>query len=141
MDLLLLLAQIVLVVLLVVIPLFSGYDKFLAWSPQRKVVAIALAVGIAFVAFGQYQRLITLHESGLEQALKQNVLKGPWYARRVPISLWEWLGSVVAGSVLVAVAIDSWRRGRKRQALGVVGVFALLGVLSALLKLRSWSGE
>lgn len=136
-----LLAQVVLVVLLVVIPLFSGYDKFRAWSPQRKVVALALAAGIAVVAFGQYRRLITLHQSGLEQALKQNVLHGPWYARRVGVSLWEWLGSVVAGAVMLSVAIDAWRRGDRRRALGVGAVFVLLGALGTLLKLRSWSGE
>lgn len=143
-DLLLLLAQVVLVVLLVVIPLFSGYDKWRAWSPTRKLVAVALAVGIAVVAFGQYQRIITLHESGLEQAFGgggARVLRGPWYARRVAVSLWEWIGSVAAGAVLLALAVDAWRRRARARAAGFAALFVLMGVLGALLKLRSWSGD
>ena len=143
MDLLLLLAQVVLVVLLVVIPLFSGYDKFREWSTQRKVVAVALAVGIAVVAFGQYRRIITLHQSGLERAFDDGprVLHGPWYARRVTVSLWEWLGSVAAGAVFCALAVDSWRRRQRPRAVGFVALFVLMGVLGALLKLRSWGGD
>lgn len=143
MDLLLLLAQVVLVVLLVVIPLFSGYDKWRAWSPQRKLVAVALALGIAVVAFGQYRRLVSLHREGLQQALDSGprVLAGPWYARRVAVSLWEWLLSVAAGGVVVALAIDAWRRKRRPQAAGYAGLFLLMALLMALLKLRSWSGD
>lgn len=143
MDLFLLLAQVVLVVLLVVIPLFSGYDKWQAWTAQRKVVAVAIAVGVSVVAFGQYRRLITLHESGLQQALSQQtpVLHGAWYARRVGVSLWEWLGSVAAGGVLLAFAIDAGRRRKRAQAAGFVGLFLLMAGLGALLKLRSWSGR
>lgn len=142
MDLLLLLAQVVLVVLLVVIPLFSGYDKWRSWSTQRKVVAVALAVGIAVVAFGQYRRIITLHQSGLEHAFDDvpHVLQGrPWYARRVTVSLWEWLGSVAAGAVLVALAVDAWQRKQRPKAAGFAALFALMAVFGALLKLRFWS--
>ena len=143
MDLLLLLAQVVLVVLLVVIPLFSGYDKWRSWSRQRKVVAVALAVGIAVVAFGQYRRIITLHQSGLERAFGEgpHVLQGPFYARRVTVSLWEWVGSVAAGAVLLALSLDAWQRKRRPLAAGFAGLFVLMAVLSALLKLRSWGGD
>lgn len=140
MDLLLLLAQVVLVVLLVVIPLFSGYDKWRAWSTQRKVVAIALAVGIAVVAFGQYRRIITLNQRGLERAFGEGrVLQGPWYARRVTVSLWEWVGSVAAGAVLLSLSLDAWQRKHRPRALGFVALFALMAVLGAMLKLRSWT--
>lgn len=143
MDLLLLLAQVVLVVLLVVIPLFSGYDKWRAWSTQRKVVAVALAVGIAVVAFGQYSRIVTLNQSGLERAFGDgpSVLHGPWYARRVTVSLWEWVGSVAAGAVLLSLSLDAWQRKQRPRAAGFAGLFVLMAVLGALLKLRSWSGS
>lgn len=141
MDLLLLLAQVVLVVLLVVIPLFSGYDKWRAWSPRRRLVAVALAVGIAVVAFGQYSRLVTLNQSGLERAFGDGatVLHGPWYARRVTVSLWEWIGSVTAGAVLLSLCLDAWQRKKKPQAAGFAGLFVLMALLASLLKLRSWS--
>lgn len=139
MDLLLLVMQVVLVVLLVVIPLFSGYDKWRAWSPQRKVVAVALAVGIAVVAFGQYRRLVRLHDDGLQTALGNvGLFKGPWYARRVAISLWEWLGTVIAGSALLTVAVDAGRKKQWARAAVTAAFFVLLLALGALLKLRGW---
>jgi hypothetical protein len=143
-DLLLLLAQVVLVVLLVVIPLFSGYDKWRAWSTQRKVVAVALAVGIAVVAFGQYSRIVTLNQSGLERAFGDgpSVLHGrPWYARRVTVSLWEWVGSVGAGAVLLSLSLDAWQRRQRPRAAGCAGLVGLMAVLGALLKRRSWGGS
>jgi hypothetical protein len=141
MDLLLLLVQVLLVVLLVVIPLFSGYDKWQAWSPRRKMIAVALAVGIAVVAFGQYRRLVNLSSGGLEAAFasKPVLHGGPWYARRVAVSVWEWLGTVAAGAVLVALAVDAWRLKRKTRAAGYAALFGLMLGLGILLKLRSWS--
>lgn len=128
-------------VLLVVIPLFSGYDKWQGWSPRRKVIAVALAVGIAVVAFGQYRRLVNLSSGGLEAAFSSRpVLRGgPWYARRVVVSMWEWLGTVTAGAVLLSLSFESWRLKRKRQAAGYAALFGLMLVLGALLKLRTWS--
>jgi len=41
MDLLLLAAQVVLIVLLVVLPLFSAYDKWQLWPTRRKLIALA----------------------------------------------------------------------------------------------------
>jgi hypothetical protein len=140
-DVLLLLAQIVLVVLLVVIPLFSGYDKWRAMSPQRKVVALALAVGIAVIAFGQYRRLVTLDQGGIQDALSQgNVLRGPWYARRVSVSLWEWLLSVAAGTALLTLGFDAWKKKQRWRAAGFVALITLMLTLGALVKLRGWAG-
>lgn len=139
-DVLLLLAQVVLVVLLVVIPLFSGYDKWRAFSPQRKVVALALAVGIAVIVFGQYRRLVTLDQSGIQDALGQGtVLRGPWYARRVSVSLWEWVTSVIAGAVLLTLGFEAWRKKHPWRAAGFVGLLVLMLALGALVKLRGWS--
>src|SRR5262245_4184449 len=112
MDVLLLLAQVVLAVLLVVMPLFSAYDKWASWSATRRIVAVAFAVGIAVVAFGQYQRIVKLHEGGLEHAIGNVGLfkSRPWYARRVWLTLWEYLGAVAAGSVLLALAFEAARK-------------------------------
>jgi hypothetical protein len=132
---------VLLVVLLVVIPLFNGYDKWQGWSPRRKVVAVALAVGIAVVAFGQYRRLVSLSSGGLEAAFSgKQVLRGPWYARRVAVSVWEWLGTVAAGSVLLALTVDAWRLRRRMKALGYAALFGVMLGLGVLLKLRTWSG-
>ncbi|MBL8911747.1 MAG: hypothetical protein JNM17_13730 [Archangium sp.] len=140
MDVLLLLAQVVLVVLLVVIPLFSGYDKWRSFSPQRKVVALALAVGIAVIVFGQYRRLVALNQGGIQDALGQgNVLHGPWYARRVAVSLWEWVLSVIAGTVLLTLGFDAFKKKQKWRAAGFVGLLLLMIVLGALVKLRGWN--
>lgn len=143
MELILLLAQVLLVVLLVVIPLFSGYDKWQEWSTRRKLVATALALGIAVVAFSQYRRIVTLDKAGLGAAFKPGAThtRGPWFAERVGVSLWEWLASMIAGSVLLALAAEAWRRKKRAQAAGYVALFGLLVTLAALLKLRSWSGE
>ena len=140
MDLVLLLVQVLLVVLLVMIPLFSGYDKWQAWSPQRKLIAVALAVGIAVVAFGQYRHIVNLSSGGLEAAFSgRPVLRGPWYARRVAVSLWEWLGTVAAGSVLLALTVDAWRTRKRGKAAGFAALFGLMLALGILLKLRTWS--
>ncbi|MFT3711597.1 MAG: hypothetical protein QM817_28505 [Archangium sp.] len=108
-------------------------------SPQRKVVALALAVGIAVIAFGQYRRLVTLNQGGIQDALNQNaVLHGPWYARRVAVSLWEWLFSVIAGTVLLTLAFDAWKQKQRWRAAGFVGLLTLMLGLGALVKLRGW---
>lgn len=140
-DVLLLLAQVVLVVLLVVIPLFSGYDKWRAFSPQRKVVALALAVGIAVIVFGQYRRLVTLDQGGIQGALQDgHVLHGrPWYVRRVAVSLWEWVLSVVAGTVLLTLGFEAFKKKQRWCAAGFVGLLVLMLALGALVKLRGWA--
>jgi len=143
MDLILLIAQVLLVVLLVVIPLFSGYDKWQEWSGRRKVVAVALAIGIAVVAFSQYRRIVTLDKTGIGNAFKPGAthMHGPWFAERVGVSLWEWLATMVAGSVLLALVLEAWRRRKRAQAAGYLALFALMVGLATLLKLRSWSGD
>jgi hypothetical protein len=143
MDVLLLLAQVALAVMLVVMPLFSAYDKWASWTPQRRIIAVALAIGIAVVAFGQYQRIVKLHEGGLEHAIGNVGLirGGPWYARRVWLTLWEYLGTVVAGSVLLAFALEAWRKKAWMRVGACAGVFALMVTFAALLKLHTWSGD
>ena len=139
MDVLLLLAQVVLAVLLVVMPLFSAYDKWAGWSARRRIVAVAFAVGIAVVAFGQYRRIVHLKEGGLEAAIANlGTWRGPWFARRVVVSFWEWLGTILAGSVLAGFAIDAGRKRQWRSFAATAGLFALLVTLAALLKLGSW---
>jgi hypothetical protein len=141
-DLLLLLAQVVLIVLLVVLPLFSAFDKWQAWSTRRKVIALALALGIAVVAFGQYRRIVHLHEGDLRQAVGNvGLFHGAWYARRISFSLWEYLGSLIAGSALLGLTVDAARRKSWAQTATYSGVFALMIGLVMLLKMRSWAGD
>jgi hypothetical protein len=141
-DVLLLLAQVVLAVMLVVMPLFSAYDKWASWSPKRRIIAVAFAIGIAVVAFGQYQRIVKLHEGGLEHALGNvGLFHGPWYARRVWMTLWEYLGSVIAGSLLLGFAIEAARKKAWMRFAASAGVFALMLTLAVLLKLHTWSAD
>jgi hypothetical protein len=138
-DLLLLLGQVALVVLLVVMPLFASYDKWREWSSQRRAVAVALAIGIAAVAFGQYRRVVMLHESSLRSTLgNTNLFRGPWYARAVPVALWEYVAAMIGGGALLGLAFEAgFRRNYKRSA-GYAGVFGLLVLLASLLKMRGW---
>ena len=142
MDLVLLVAQVVLIVLLVVLPLFSAWDKWQASSTQRKVIAVALALGIAVVAVGQYQRIIRLHEGDLRNAVGNvGLFHGAWYARRVSFSIWEYGGTLLSGSALLGLTFDAARRKLWSQALAYSGAFALMLALAILLKVRSWSGD
>lgn len=142
MDLLLLLAQVVLVVLLVVLPLFSAYDKWQQWPTRRKLIALALALGIAVVAFGQYQRIVHLSDGDLRAAVGNvGLFRGAWYARRVSFSLWEYVGSLVAGTMLLALSFEAARKKQWTATGGYVAVFALMIAMMLLLKLRSWSGQ
>jgi hypothetical protein len=137
MDVLLLLVQIALAVLLVVMPLFSAYDKWQVWSVKRRVIAVAFAVGIAVVAFSQYQR--TLHLRDLEHSIPNvGLLRGPWYARRVGATIWEFVGLALAGSVLLTLSWESARKKRWHYVAASLGVFALMLGLVMMLKLRAW---
>ena len=139
MDLLLLLGQVTLVVLLVVMPLFASYDKWREWTNQRRAVAVALAVGIAAVAFGQYRRLVMLDKGSLGHALGNvGLFKGPWYARQVSVSLWEYVAAMIAGGLLLGLAFEAGFKKRWRGAAGFGGLFALMVVLASLLKLHGW---
>jgi hypothetical protein len=138
-DLVLLLAQVVLAVLLVVMPLFSAYDKWTGWTARRRLIAVAFAVGIAVVAFGQYQRIVHLNDGSLKDALGNvGLFRGPWYARRVWMTVWEYVGAVVAGAVLLSMSIDAGRRRAWPRAAASAALFALMVSLVVLLKLRSW---
>mgnify|MGYP001433751899 CR=1 FL=1 len=139
MDLLLLLAQVALVVLLVVMPLFHGYDKWREWSAQRRAAAAALAIGIAAVAFGQYRRIVMLDKGSLTHALGNvGLFKGPWYSRHVSVTLWEYVAAMVAGGVLLGLAFEAGFKKSWWRAAGFSGLFALMVALASLLKLHGW---
>ncbi len=140
MDLLLLLAQVALVVMLVVMPLFASYDRWREWSPQRRAVAVALAVGIAAVAFGQYRRIVMLDKGSLSHALGNvGLFRGPWFARNVSVALWEYVAAMIAGGVLLGLAFEAGFKKNWKRAAGFSSIFVLLVVLAALLKLHSWA--
>ena len=139
MDLLLLLGQVLLVVLLVVMPLFAGYDKWRQWSNQRRAVAVALAVGIAAVAFGQYRRIVMLDKGGLSHALGNvGLFHGPWYSRTVSVALWEYVAAMLAGGALLGLAFEAGFRRSWKRAAGFAAMFALLVLFASLLKMHSW---
>lgn len=140
MDLLLLLGQVALVVLLVVMPLFASYDKWREWSSQRRAVAVALAIGIAAVAFGQYRRIVMLDKGSLGHSLGNvGLFRGPWYARQVSVSLWEYVAAMIAGGVLLGLAFEAGFKRKWQRSAGFAGAFALLVFLASLLKLHGWS--
>jgi len=125
------------VMLLIVIPLFSGFDKFRKWSTTRKVVALALGAGVAIVAYAQYRHLIFLHKSDLPDALG-NLGHAPWYARPVHVMPFEWLGSVIAGSLLLGMSLHAGRKRQWPSCAGFAGLFAGLVAASLALKLQLW---
>ena len=127
--------------LLVVMPLFASYDKWREWSNQRRAVAVALAIGIAAVAFGQYRRIVKLDKGSLEQALG-NVgrFRGPWYARQVSVALWEYVAAMLAGGLLVGLAFEAGFKRSWKKAAGFGALFVLMVVLASLLKLHGWGG-
>jgi hypothetical protein len=140
MDLVLLLIQVLLVVLLIVIPLFSGYDKWQAWSPARKLTAVALGIGIAVVAFGQYKRLVVLHKPDLPRAFGPGGLHAPWYLRETTLTVWEYLGAVIAGSTMLGLAFVAAQRGRWTRVAGFVAAFLIMLAMSVALRLHWWQG-
>ena len=138
MDLVLLVVQVVLVILMIVIPLFSGYDKWQQWSSTRKVIAIALGAGIAVVALGQYKHIVLLRNGGLPKAFGGFEKDTPWFLRPVVLAAWEYLGTVVAGGVLLGLAFQAAQRRRWAQCAGCTMVFLLMTSLGVALKLRFW---
>jgi hypothetical protein len=138
-DLLLLLGQVALVVLLVVMPLFSGIDKWREWSWARRTTALALAIGVAAVGFGQYRRIVLLDKGGLQQALGNvGLFSGPWYSRRVVLSVWEYGAMVLAGALLMGMAFEALRRRSYFRAVAFIALFCLLLGLAVLVKLHRW---
>ena len=101
-------------------------------------LAVAFAVGIAVVAFGQYQRTLRLRD--LEHSIPNvGLLRGPWYARRVGATIWEFIGLAIAGSVLLTLSWESARKKRWHYVAASTGVFVLMLTLVMMLKLRAWS--
>ncbi len=140
MDLLLLVGQVTLVVMLVVMPLFSSYDKWREWSNTRRAVAVALAIGVAAVAFGQYRRVVMLDKGSLGHALGNvGLFRGPWFARQVSVALWEYVAAMLAGGLLMGLAFEAGFKKRWKPAAGFAGLFLLMVVLASLLKLHGWS--
>jgi hypothetical protein len=138
-DLLLLLGQVLLVVLLVVMPLFAGYDKWREWSNQRRAVAVALAIGIAAVAFGQYRRIVMLDKGSLGHAIGNvGLFRGPWYSRTVSVALWEYVFAMIAGGSLLGLAFEAGFKKHWRRCAGFSALFALMVLLASLLKLHRW---
>ncbi len=139
MDALLLLAQILLVILLVVIPLFSGYDKWQSWSPRRRALALILGAGIGVVAFSQYQRIVLLRKSGLEHVVSQaEVHRTAWYSRPIVVHPFEYVAGLVLGGVLLGFAYEASQRRRWSVAAGYAAAFVALVAVSLAVKLRWW---
>ena len=141
MDLLLLVAQVALVTLLVVMPLFASYDRWREWSAQRRAVAVALAIGIAAVAFGQYRRIVMLDKGSLSHAIGNvGLFRGPWYSRHVSVTLWEYVAAMIAGGVMLGLAFEAGFKKSWKRSAGFASIFVLLVVLASLLKLHGWGG-
>lgn len=140
MDLLLLLIQCLLVILLIVIPLMSGFDKWRKWPTSRKIVAVALGAGIAIVAFTQYKRIIFLHKADIPSAFGgfSNARNAPWYEQKVAIYPIEYLISVGAGCAILALAIQACKRRKYARCLGFGMLFVALFAVSLSVKLQLW---
>jgi len=139
MDLLLLVVQLGLVLMLVVMPVISGYDKFVSWSPTRKAIALALAVTIAAVVFTQYRHLRTPNTESLAEAVTSG---GPvhvsWCARAIAVTPIEYAITTVAMGLVAAQAIGFLRKRQWVRAAPWVAAAVLMPVLALAIKLRVW---
>jgi hypothetical protein len=125
--------------MLVVVALESAYDTRQGRSTRRNVTAVALAAGIAVVAFGQYRRLVSLGSSGLEAAFtpkasplaRDAVVRtaGGGAAEGVGGSGGGGRGAGIAGRPVLAAQEDA--EGCR--------LFPRMLALGASLRLRSWS--
>jgi hypothetical protein len=139
MDLLLLVVQLGLVLMLVVMPVLSGYDKFVSWSPARKAIALSIAVIIAAVVFTQYRHLRTLHTESLAEAVTQGGGQHvSWYARPVLISPLEYAITVVTMGMVAAQAVASLKRRQWLKAAPWIAASLLMPALALAIKLRVW---
>jgi hypothetical protein len=138
MDALLLVIQVLLVILLVVIPLFSGYDKWQSWSPRRKLIAGILGAGIGIVAFSQYQRIVLLRKTGLQYAASAAESRAAWYNRAIIVHPIEYLAGWALGGLIIAFAIRDAQRKRWKQVAGYLALFLALVAVSLAVKLRWW---
>jgi hypothetical protein len=135
-DLVVLVAQFFLIMLVVIVPTISAYDKWREWSIGRKLLAIALGAGTAAVLFGQYRKLIGVDRSDLPDVLSHS--DKSWYVRRIVLEPWEYAASLIASSVLLALAIVAIQRGRYKNAFAYFGAFGLLIAISLAVKLRAF---
>jgi hypothetical protein len=138
MDLLLLVVQLGLVLMLVVMPVLSGYDKFVSWSPARKAIALAIAVTIAAVVFTQYRHLRTLHTESLAEAVTQGPTRVSWYARPVLLSPIEYAITVVTMGLVAAQAAAALRKKQWVKAAPWIAASLLMPALALAIKLRVW---
>jgi len=138
MDFALLLIQIILVCLLIVVPVFSGFDKWQKWSPGRKLLVVALGAGVGLVAFSQYKRVMFLHKGGLPQAFTKLEGNGLDDSQRIWVTPVEYLGTMAVASLLGAFAVQAVRSKKWAQALAYAGVqFMFLDVAFAV-KTKAW---
>lgn len=139
MDLLLLVVQLGLVLMLVVMPVLSGYDKFVGWSPARKALALSIAVIIAAVVFTQYRHLRTPSTETLAEAVTSG---GPrnvsWYARPVLLSPIEYAITVITMGLVAAQAVALLKRRQMVKAAPWVLASLLMPALALAIKLRVW---
>jgi hypothetical protein len=141
MDALLLAVQIVLVILLVVIPLFSGYDKWQGWSGRRRLTALILGAGIGVVAFSQYRRIVFLRKTGLQYVVgmaEHGTMA--WYRRPIVVHPYEYLASLVVCGALLGFSFEALGRRRWKQGIGYFVLFAAIVAVMLALKLRWWRG-
>lgn len=133
--------QSLLVVLLIVVPALSGWDKFRRWKPARKAVAISLGIGIGVVAFTQFKRPVWFHKADLPGALgglSRVDAKVAWYERKLQVMPLEYLTTVVIGGLLLGFSLSSARRRKYAHVAGYACSFVALLVVSVLLKLGLW---
>jgi hypothetical protein len=139
-EFVLLAVQTLLVLLLVVVPLFSGYDKWRKWKPARKAIALAIGLGIGIVAFSTYKRLVVFRKSDLPGSFTmfEQGANAPWYARQLPVMPLEYVISVAAGAVLIGFAMHAARQRRWTHVGGFTLLFCGLLAAELVVKLGAW---
>jgi hypothetical protein len=140
MDLLLLLAQLGVVLLLVVMPLINSYDRFVAWSPQKKLFAVLVATLVAVVVFTQYRQLRLLHTESLAESLESPARRGalPWYVRPLFITPLEYVLSVGVMAVMLSQGVAEAKLKRWARAVPWLLAAVLLPAVALTIKLRVW---
>lgn len=140
MDAVLLSIQIALVILLVVIPLFSGFDKWQGWSPRRRLTALILGAGIGVVAFSQYRRIVFLRKTGLQYVVGTAERQTAWYSRSIVVHPIEYVASLVFCGALLGFAFSSFGRRKWKEGVGYFVLFAVIVSVMLAVKLRWWRG-
>jgi hypothetical protein len=133
-DLLVLLAQFMLIMLVIIVPLIGAYDKWKEWSPSRKLIALSLGAATAAVIFGHYRRLVSLDRGDLPDVLSQPDKK--WYVRKIVVEPWEYSASLLAGSILIGLGIGALQKRKYGAAMGYFAAFALMLTVSLMVKFK-----